>query len=67
MYFTRSELSFKKVINVFKLSSSGPCETRRAHWIPCENPLSDLQFKNNLQLATWLHSDINIFFRKYVA
>ena len=21
-----------------KLSSSGPCETRRAHWIPCENP-----------------------------
>ena len=22
----------------FKLSSSGPCETRRAHWIACENP-----------------------------
>ena len=24
---------------MFKLSSSGPCETRRAHWIPCENPM----------------------------
>ena len=24
---------------MFKLSSSGPCETRRAHWIPCENPV----------------------------
>ena len=32
------KLSFKKGINVFKLSFSGPCETRRAHRIPCENP-----------------------------
>ena len=23
---------------MFNLSSSRPCETRRAHWIPCENP-----------------------------
>ena len=23
---------------MFKLSSSGPCEIRRAHWIPCKNP-----------------------------
>ena len=38
LYFTRWELSFKRVSQVFKLSSSEPCETRRAYWIPCENP-----------------------------
>ena len=27
----------KKVIHVFKMISSGRCETSRAHWIPFEN------------------------------
>ena len=31
LYFTREELSFKKVIHVFKLNSSGPCGTHRAY------------------------------------
>ena len=39
---------------MFKLSSSGPCETLRAHWIPGENPggkSRDLPNPNPKQLS----------------
>ena len=41
---------------MFKLSSSGPCETRRAHWIPCENPVGksrDLPWMFPFLLQLW--------------
>ena len=63
---------------MFKLSSSRPCETRRAHWIPCENLegksrdlpgmflfLSQLSDKTDDRLHFRLYSVRNILYKHH--